>query len=144
MYWERKVAFNTKSVANSELFAQRANADFELFTSVDPSEAPTLEKVPQYSVVMPGIKDTFPILFSLIKEEMKATEGDSKIIVFGTTAQLVRLYAQVFEGQTHLKTYELHSRLSQPARTRAADAFKAAKSGIMFASDGMLFIISCY
>lgn len=75
---------------------------------------------------------------------MKATEGDSKILVFGTTTQMVRLYAQVFEGQTHLKTYELHSRLSQPARTKAADAFKAAKSGLMFASDGMLFIVSYY
>ena len=86
--------------------------------------------------MIPNIEDTFPALFSLIKEEMNATRGDSKVIVFGTTANLVALYAQVFEAQTHLKVYELQSRLSQPARTKATDAFKAAKSGLMFATDG--------
>lgn len=100
-------------------------------------------KVPQYSVVIPTVEDTFPTLFSLIKEEMKATEGDSKIIVFGTTANIVALCAHVFEAQTHLKVFELHSRLTQPARTRATNAFKAAKSGIMFASDGMALITPC-
>ena len=93
--------------------------------------------------MIPKVEDTFPALFSLIKEEINATKGDSKIIVFGTTANLVALYAQVFEGQTHLKVYELHSRLSQPARTKATDAFKAAKSGLMFASDGMFLMITC-
>lgn len=104
-------------------------------STIDVSEPPTLEKVPQYSVVIPEVEDTFPVLFSLIKEEINATKGDSKIIVFGTTANLVALYAQVFEAQTHLKVYELQSRLSQPARTKATDAFKAAKSGCMFATD---------
>ena len=116
------------------------NTDPKISTSIDASETPTLEKVPQYSVVVPKVEATVPALFSLIKEEIKATEGDSKIIVFGTTARIVALYAQLFEAQTHLKVYELHSRLSQPARTRTTDAFKATKSGLMFSSDGMLFI----
>ena len=90
------------------------------------------------------VDGTFPALLSIIKEEIKATEGDSKIIVFGTTANLVALYAQVFEAQTHLKVYELQSRLSQPARTKATDAFKAAKSGLMFATDGVLPMIPRY
>ena len=111
--------------------------------SIDASEPPTLEKVPQYSVVIPQVQDTFPVLFSLLKEEINTTKGDSKIIVFGTTAHLVALYAQVFEAQTHLKVFELHSRLSQPARTKATNAFKAAKSGLMFATDGMAFMTLC-
>lgn len=115
-----------------------------ILTSIDASEPPTLEKVPQYSVVIPRAKDTFPALFSLIKEEINVTEGDSKIIVFGTTANLVALYAQVFEAQTHLKVYELQSRMTQPARTRATDAFKAAKSGLLFATDGTLPVIPRY
>lgn len=109
--------------------------DHVSISTIDASEPPTLEKVPQYSVVIPKIDDTFPALFSLIKEEIHATMGDSKIIVFGTTANLVALYAQVFEAQTHLKVYELQSRLSQPARTKATDAFKVATSGLMFATD---------
>ena len=111
------------------------HADSTIFLSIDASEPPTLEKVPQYSVVIPKVDDTFPALFSLIKEEIEATQGDSKIIVFGTTANLVALHAQVFEAQTNLKVYELQSRLSQPARTKATDLFKAAKSGVMFATD---------
>ena len=94
--------------------------------------------------MIPNIEDTFPVLFSLIKQEMEAPEGDTKIIVFGSTANMVALCAQVFEAQTYLKVYELHSRLSQKARTRATDAFKAAKSGLMFASDGMALIVPCY
>ena len=113
-------------------------ADSQIFTRIDASEAPTLDKVPQYSVVIPRVEDTFPALFSLIKEEIKATEGDSKIIVFGTTANIVSLYAQAFEAQTHLKVYELQSRLTQSARTKQTEAFKAAESGLMFATDGMV------
>ena len=85
--------------------------------------------------MIPQVEDTFPALFSLIKEEIKATEGHSKIIVFGTTANIVALYAQVFEAQTGLKVFELQSRLSQAARTKATNAFKVAKSGLMFATD---------
>ena len=49
---------------------------------------------------------------------------------------MVSLYAKLFsEGLTMLKVYKLHSRLSQNVRTRTTDEFKAADSGIMFASD---------
>jgi ATP-dependent RNA helicase MSS116 len=55
--------------------------------------------------------------------------------VFGVTANMVALYAKVFERLTPLKTYELHSRLNQNTRTRTTEEFKAAETGIMFASD---------
>ena len=77
--------------------------DHVSISTLDASEPPTLAKVPQYSVVIPSIVDTFTALYSLINEEIQATEGESKIIVFGTTANLVALYAQVFERQTNLK-----------------------------------------
>lgn len=34
---------------------------------------------------------------------------------------------------------ELQSRMSQPARTKATDAFRVADNGILFATDGMTF-----
>lgn len=105
-------------------------------STLDASEPPTLARVPQYSVIIPSVTDTFTALFSLIKEEVQITEGEPKFIVFGTTANLVALYVQVFQTQTNLKVYELHSRMSQPARTRATNDFKIAKNGIMFATDG--------
>lgn len=115
--------------------------DHASISTIDTSEPPTLTKVPQFSVVIPRVEDTFAALFSLIKQEIQVTEQESKIIVFGTTANLVALYSEVFEGQTSLEVYELHSRMTQPARTKATEAFKAAKSGLMFATDGRSSII---
>ncbi|KAL2048574.1 hypothetical protein N7G274_000486 [Stereocaulon virgatum] len=109
--------------------------DHVSISTLDASEPPTLAKVPQFSVTIPSVADTFTALYYLIREEIQAAEGESKIIVFGTTANLVALYAQVFEGQTNLKVFELQSRMSQPARTKTTDAFKMAKNGILFASD---------
>ncbi|KAL8758445.1 MAG: hypothetical protein Q9184_003920, partial [Pyrenodesmia sp. 2 TL-2023] len=68
-------------------------------------------------------------------EEIKATVGEPKIIVFGTTARIVALFTELFHGQLGLDVYQLHSRLTQPARTRTTEAFKTAKKGILFASD---------
>ncbi|KAL8820046.1 MAG: hypothetical protein Q9223_001652 [Gallowayella weberi] len=104
-------------------------------STIDASEPPTLNKVPQFSVVVPSVKDTFTSLHLLLQEEIKSTVGEPKIIVFGTTAKVVALFAKVFEHQLGLEVFELHSRLSQAVRTRTTDQFKAATKGIMFASD---------
>ncbi|KAJ5669988.1 P-loop containing nucleoside triphosphate hydrolase protein [Penicillium maclennaniae] len=59
-----------------------------------------------------------------------------KIIVFGVTANMVALMANVFaEGLTPLKVFEIHSRLNQSRRTKTTELFKEASAGIMFASD---------
>ena len=109
--------------------------DHVSISTLDASEPPTLAKVPQFSVIIPSVSDTFKALLALLNFEIDVTEGDPKIIVFGTTANLVALYAKVFKGLLNLQVLELHSRLSQAARTKATDEFKAAKRGIMFASD---------
>jgi len=102
-------------------------------STIEKNEPPTLERVPQYHIVMPSVADTFTTLLSLLNFE---TRPDSKIIVFGVTANMVALFAGVFaQGLTALKVYELHSRLSQNIRTRTTNEFKDAANGIMFASD---------
>lgn len=102
-------------------------------STIDKSEPPTLERVPQYHVIIPGVTDTFNTLTSLLNHELTP---DSKVIVFGVTANMVALYSKLFaQGLTTLRVYELHSRLSQGIRTRTTDEFKAANSGLMFASD---------
>ena len=106
---------------------------YKSISTIDKNEPPTLARVPQFHVIILSVKDTFSTLASLLQLESKP---DSKIIVFGVTANMVALYAKLFsEGLTMLKVYELHSRLSQNIRTRTTDEFKAAGSGIMFASD---------
>lgn len=84
---------------------------------------------------MPSVKDTFSALSSLVEHERKEGGSDAKIIVFGTTANLVALYAEFFRQLSSLRVYELQSRLSQPQRTRTTSEFKEAATGIMFATD---------
>lgn len=116
------------------------NKNYTTISTIDSSEPPTLARVPQYSVVIPSVKDTFKALTSTINVEVSHDEEAPKIIVFGTTARLVVLYAQFFKPQTSLKVFELHSRLTQPARIRTTTEFKNAESGIMFATDGKHFL----
>ena len=94
--------------------------------------------MPQFSIIVPDVVQSFAAIFSVLKKEIAATEGNPKIIVFGTTANLVALYAKAFVRLLGLTVYELHSRLSQTTRTRTTAAFKEAKTGILFSSDGRL------
>jgi ATP-dependent RNA helicase MSS116, mitochondrial len=91
--------------------------------------------VPQYSVVIPSVKHTFPALLSVVEHECEEGGPTPKIIVFGVTANMVALYAAFFRQASSLQVYELQSRLSQGARTRTTGQFKEAESGIMFATD---------
>src|SRR6186713_2824190 len=61
-------------------------------------------RIPQFSVIIPSISDIFTTLYSVIKHE---TTANSKIIVFGITANMVALYAKLFENLVDLKVYQL-------------------------------------
>ena len=91
--------------------------------------------MPQYHVIIPTVKDLFPALSSLVEYECREGGSDPKIIVFGTTANLVAFYAEYFRQSSSLRVFELQSRLSQPQRTRTTQEFKEAATGIMFATD---------
>jgi ATP-dependent RNA helicase MSS116 len=109
-------------------------------STVDVNEAPTIEKVPQYVVIAPQVKDLFISLYALIKQEYSTNPTDFKTIIFGTTANGVALLHALFEKlassiSPELKVFQLQSRLSQPVRTRTTNEFKEATSGLMFASD---------
>jgi ATP-dependent RNA helicase MSS116, mitochondrial len=113
------------------------NPGYSRISTVDQSEPPTHTRVPQYHVIIPSITDTLPSLLSLIRYEQEHSPKNSKIIVFGTTARVVGLYAEMFRDKSASasRVYELHSRLNQPQRTRTTEDFKKAASGIMFATD---------
>ena len=81
--------------------------EYTTISTIDASEPPTLEKVPQFSIFIPQAQDIFRTLFNLIRVETDATKKDSKIIVFGVTANLVALYADLFRGLIPLKVFEL-------------------------------------
>jgi len=69
-----------------------------------------------------------------------AKEPDHKVIVFLPTARQTQLFAEVFNAMVDLrvfkaKCYEIHSRKSQPQRTRASAEFRDASKAILFSSD---------
>lgn len=107
-----------------EVLSHVLEPGYTSISTVDASEPPTLEKVPQFSVIIPQPWDIFNTLLGLIKLEMNASKEASKIIVFGITANLVALYADLFRDLVETKVFELHSRLSQPARTKTTEAFR--------------------
>ncbi|KAH9859931.1 hypothetical protein IAQ61_011714 [Plenodomus lingam] len=109
---------------------------FTHLSTVDPYEALTHERVIQFSVIIPTINQTFAALSALIEEEYNQDPTDFKAIVFGTTANGVGLLYDLFRhALPQFRSFELHSRMSQPARTRTTKEFKEARSGILFASD---------
>lgn len=102
-------------------------------STIEKNETPTHERVPQFHVLMPSVTDTFTTLAALLNVE---TQGSSKVIVFGVTANMVALFAKVFSlGLTTLPVFEIHSRLNQSSRTKTTDRFKEATTGVLFASD---------
>eukprot|EP00752_Nemacystus_decipiens_P004212 g3849.t1 len=94
-------------------------------------EENTHEHVPQKFAIVP-LAEQIPRLLATI---LKAREDpDHKIIVFFVAARIVQLHAELFT-QMGVSVLETHSRKSQSARTRVAEAFRNGKGQIMFTSD---------
>ena len=58
----------------------------------------------------------------------------AQVLVFFTTANLTALHSELFQAM-QIPVLEIHSRKSQPARIKAAEAFRNARQAIMFTSD---------
>jgi ATP-dependent RNA helicase MSS116 len=105
-------------------------------STVDSNEVPTHERVPQFYFTVPTISQTFAALSALLVEEYNKNPTEFKAIVFGTTANGVGLLYDLYRhALPQFKMFELHSRMSQPARTRTTQQFKDATTGVLFASD---------
>jgi ATP-dependent RNA helicase MSS116 len=109
---------------------------FTTLSTVDPNEVPTHERVPQFFITVPAVTQTFAALSALIEQEYNQNPTDFKAIVFGTTANGVGLLYDLYKNALpQFKLFELHSRMSQPARTKTTQQFKDATTGILVASD---------
>ncbi|KAJ4359668.1 uncharacterized protein N0V89_000224 [Didymosphaeria variabile] len=122
---------------------------FHFAKCVDENETPTHEKVQQKLVRLQGFENITPALYELVQREFqRGQSGDARpfkaIVYFNSTAE-VTLAASVFyklsggfkrDKPLHgMRAYEIHSKLSQGARTRAADDFRFCKSGVLLSSD---------
>ena len=138
-----------------QVVRQTMKKGFQFVQTVQKGELATHKKVPQKLVNVGGLENVMPALLELCKREIHAatnTNGGSTrpfkaIVYFGATAD-VALAAAIFnnlknlgQGQSHpsplhpAKIIEIHARLSQHERTRAAEGFRRAESGILLSSD---------
>lgn len=57
-------------------------------------------------------------------------------MVFLPTARAAAIFHDIFTAiPTSYPVWEIHSRMSQPKRTKATDEFRAANKGVLFSSD---------
>jgi ATP-dependent RNA helicase MSS116 len=131
------------------LVRQTMRPGFHFAKCVSEDEVPTHERVPQKMVTVAGFENNMPALYELVlKEHQKAQASGGrpfKAIVYSNSTAEVTLAASVFyklsggfkraTPLSGLRAYEIHAKLSQAQRTRAADDFRFAKSGILFSSD---------
>lgn len=128
--------------------------DFRFVKTVREDEVPTHFRVPQKAVVLNGLENSLPAVFEIAKnycDQLKdgSTQRPFKAIVYFNSTSEVRLATDLFYQMrrdarrnrqsnsplSNVGVFELHSRLSQGTRTRNADYFRAAQSGILMSSD---------
>ena len=125
--------------------------DFKFVRTVREGEQQTHEKVPQKLIVLRGLENFIPSLVELCKRELAREDQPFKALVYFPTTAEVSLAYRTLRSLRHATTseggishqhplypsqiIEIHARLTQQGRTRAAESFRAAKNAIMLSSD---------
>lgn len=128
------------------LVRQTLKRGYQFVKCVQDNEAPTIDRVPQKMVKVIGLENMLPTLYELSQREIQNAEADTpfKAIVFFSSTAEVTLAADVFrnlsgtDGKHPLhptRTLEIHAKLTQGARTNAAENFKRSTSAMLFSSD---------
>lgn len=123
---------------------------YEFVSTIKEDEVPTIERVPQKVVRCENMENMMPALYELaIRETRKAEETGGRpfkaICFFNSTAEVTYATA-VFNnlrrasqnGRAFLSRtpcLEIHSKLTQAQRTRAANDFKRLPGAMLFSSD---------
>ncbi|PPJ54750.1 hypothetical protein CBER1_04033 [Cercospora berteroae] len=132
---------------------------FNFAKCVRDDEEPTHTRVPQKSVSLIGLENCVPSLIELCQKGIDASrESDARpfkaIVFFNSTAEVTLAASTLLALQSPVapqadqfgsrdgghpwyptKVLEIHARLSQAQRTRAAEDFRKASSGILLSSD---------
>lgn len=117
--------------------------DFEFVQTIKEDDVPTHERVPQQLVTVQGLENIFPVILEIAHKAAAAQDAELpfKAIVFFSNTASVEFANRVLQGTETfarhggIRTFEIHSKLTQAMRTRSADHFRRAKSAILFSSD---------
>ncbi|KAL4880994.1 P-loop containing nucleoside triphosphate hydrolase protein [Aspergillus karnatakaensis] len=121
--------------------------EFSFVKCVDDNEVPTHLSVPQKVVPLNGLENMIPALLELSKQNLNAPRPFKAIVYLNATKHVNTVY-EIFDrlltnpedrrsGHPLGRMFrgEIHSRLTQAARTRVASVFRKCTSGILFSSD---------
>ena len=90
--------------------------------------------VKQTYTVLPNLESQVTAVVQLVQAAMNK-DPLHKIVVFFPTARMVGYFSEFFNLGLGVEVIELHSKKSQSYRNKASDAFRQAKSGVLFTSD---------
>jgi ATP-dependent RNA helicase MSS116 len=111
------------------------NHDHKFVSTLLAEEVNTHEHVEQSYIIAP-FADALPATLFVLREDLARHPHTSKCMVFFPTARHTGLAKDVLSRISGLPTVlEIHSRMSQGARTTAANTFKDARSAVLLSSD---------
>ncbi|KAK0207047.1 P-loop containing nucleoside triphosphate hydrolase protein [Desarmillaria ectypa] len=130
LHFSATISKDVQQVAKSLL-----REGFKFVNTIHEDERPTHEHVEQSHIITP-FSQHLPTLLHLIKEDQDMHKGSSKQIIFFPTARHVDAAFHALSNIKGLPTLaSMHSRLSQKARERSSDKFRAERSAILLCSD---------
>ncbi|KZT70451.1 DEAD-domain-containing protein [Daedalea quercina L-15889] len=107
--------------------------DHKYINCVDDSAPPTNLSIPQFHTVLPEEGDQLPHVLRLLAHDQLTHGTKSKTIIFTPTTKMTQLYSTLLRNlRSTLPTdramyvHEIHSKLSQAGRDRAARGFREA------------------
>jgi ATP-dependent RNA helicase MSS116 len=142
----RQTLLFSATIPKSVISLAKAYVDpynFEFVQTISEDDEPTHHKVPQHIVTCKGLENVYATLVELVNREVQAAKGTDKpfkAIVFLPTTLSVILANSLFMSLRRTErgipfVTNIHSRLTQDRRTKAADSFRQAHSGILLSSD---------
>lgn len=139
-----------------DLVRKTLKPNFHFAQCVNLEEPQTHERVPQKLIHVHGFENIMPTLYKMMSQAVQERSQDGgspfkAIVYFNSTAE-VKLASNLFRSLTRARnpfgrindpndplagilSFEIHSKLTQMARTKAAERFRFAKSAILFSSD---------
>ncbi|KAJ7094471.1 P-loop containing nucleoside triphosphate hydrolase protein [Mycena belliarum] len=127
------VSDEIKVIAKSALAS-----NYKFISTLRADEVNTHEHVPQQSIIVPFAQHMAASL-AFLQQDRIMNKGASKAIIFLPTARLVGFWFEAISklpaGLLPPTLVEIHSRKSQPQRTKAAEKFKSAKEAVLLSSD---------
>lgn len=132
MLFSATIADHVNKVAHLAL-----SKDYEFISTIPKGEVNTHQRVPQNLIVVPTFSDLTAGLVGAMNHEIaKVGEDTFKAIVFAQTAAHADFYAAILQTFPKIPTVTvLHSRMTQPKRTRVTDDFRNAANGVLVATD---------